>query len=492
MPNRDAPNLNTASSWTRDGINDAYNKGFIPTDIQNHYQNVITRQGFCRMAVRWLEYATGKTIDTVLSERNLSRHPNPFRDTNDPYILAAFALGITAGTSSNTFTPNGQFTREQAATMIMNTCRAIGVNVSNPPASGFADMNTVSSWAVNGVNFARANGIMQGTGNNNFSPKGTYTREQSIVTFSNIRHEALPGQSPTPTPTPTPTPSAPEYITIKGGQFSTALTSLILNDRGIRDEDIVQLRYMTNLTTLELNRNQISDLTPISGLSRLTWLKLEGNQISDLTPLTDLSRLRNLSLGNNLFNDITPLSNLTSLRDLSLTNNSIINLSPLSGLTSLTELYVSNTQVSNLSPLSGLTNLTRLWMWNNSISDISPLSDLTQLSWVYLNGNNISDIRPLSGLSNMRTLILSDNQISDLTPLSSLSNLDSLTMLNNRISNVSPLSSLTDLTELRLQNNQISDISPLSNLRNLRLAYLNGNPITDWSPVSHVSDVRGR
>jgi hypothetical protein len=76
--------------------------------------------------------------------------------------------------------------------MIMNTCRVIGVNVSNPPAS-FADMNTVSSWAMNGVTFVRANGIMHGTGNNNFTPKGMYTREQSIVTFSNIRLETLPG-----------------------------------------------------------------------------------------------------------------------------------------------------------------------------------------------------------------------------------------------------------------------------------------------------------
>jgi hypothetical protein len=59
-------------------------------------------------------------------------------------------------------------------------------------------MSTVSSWAVNGVNFVRANGIMQGTGNNSFTPKGTYTREQSIVTFSNIRHEALPRQAAAP------------------------------------------------------------------------------------------------------------------------------------------------------------------------------------------------------------------------------------------------------------------------------------------------------
>jgi hypothetical protein len=76
--------------------------------------------------------------------------------------------------------------------MIMNTCRAIGVNVTNPPNAGFADAGAISGWAVNGVNFVRANGIMQGTGNNNFSPQGMFTREQSIITFNNINHGALP------------------------------------------------------------------------------------------------------------------------------------------------------------------------------------------------------------------------------------------------------------------------------------------------------------
>jgi len=187
---RPAPNINTASSWAQDSITVAVANGYVPGDLQNNYKNVITRQEFCRMAVKWVEYATGKKIDTILTEQGKSR-TNPFTDTSDPDILAAYALGITNGTSATTFTPNGQFSREQAATMIMNTCRAIGVNVSNPPAFGFADIKTASSWAVDGINFVGANKIMQGTGNNNFSPKATYTREQSIITFSNINPDAF-------------------------------------------------------------------------------------------------------------------------------------------------------------------------------------------------------------------------------------------------------------------------------------------------------------
>jgi len=183
---RNAPNIGTASSWAQGPINSAFAKGFIPSDLQNNYTNVITRQEFCRMAVKWVEYATGKSIDTILGEKGLTRDTNAFNDTRDPYILAAFALGITSGTGGGRFTPDGEFNRQQAATMIMNTCRAIGANVSNPPSSGFADMGSAATWAVDGINFVRANGIMQGTGGNNFSPLSAYTREQSIITILRI------------------------------------------------------------------------------------------------------------------------------------------------------------------------------------------------------------------------------------------------------------------------------------------------------------------
>ena len=185
--------LDSADSWAREGIASALEKGFIPTELQGDYTNTITRQEFCRMSVKWVEFATGKDIDTVLSERSVNRDLNAFIDTNDPDILAAFALGITNGTGVNQFTPNGEFTREQAATMIMRTCEAIGADTSNQPVSDFIDLNTANSWALDGINFVGANGIMSGTSSTApiFSPKSTYTRQESIVTFNNINPDTL-------------------------------------------------------------------------------------------------------------------------------------------------------------------------------------------------------------------------------------------------------------------------------------------------------------
>ena len=57
-------------------------------------------------------------------------------------------------------------------------------------------------------------------------------------------------------------------ITIQGKQYSTGLTELSLYNMSLTDEDIVSLEYMTNLRSLSLRDNQISDLTPLSGLTK--------------------------------------------------------------------------------------------------------------------------------------------------------------------------------------------------------------------------------
>ncbi|HEY9609054.1 leucine-rich repeat domain-containing protein, partial [Allocoleopsis sp.] len=67
---------------------------------------------------------------------------------------------------------------------------------------------------------------------------------------------------------------------------------------------------LTNLTHLDLNSNQISDITPLSGLTNLTHLDLNSNQISDITPLFGLTELHYLYLDNN------PIPNLSLLQAL--------------------------------------------------------------------------------------------------------------------------------------------------------------------------------
>ncbi|MCL2083818.1 MAG: S-layer homology domain-containing protein [Oscillospiraceae bacterium] len=184
-------------SWAVEGVISAVDKGFVPDDIQSDFPKTITRAEFCRMAVKWLEYRLGKNIDAIVVENgDPAKIGHTFSDTTDLAILAAYRLGIIGGTVApadgkpGIFNPNGQFTREQAATMIRNVCRAAGMDISNTASAGFNDINTASDWARDAIHYVRNAGIMSGTGtadNPLFSPKGNYTREQSIVTFNNIK-----------------------------------------------------------------------------------------------------------------------------------------------------------------------------------------------------------------------------------------------------------------------------------------------------------------
>lgn len=70
----------------------------------------------------------------------------------------------------------------------------------------------------------------------------------------------------------------------------------------------------------------------------------------------------------NEITDISPISGLTNLTELHLNDNQIKDISSLSELTNLTELYLNNNQIKDISPFSGLTNLTGLFLRDNPIA----------------------------------------------------------------------------------------------------------------------------
>ncbi len=179
-------------------------------------------------------------------------------------------------------------------------------------------------------------------------------------------------------------------------------------------------RILSNLTQLDLDNNQIADISPLSALTNLTQLSFYQNQIADISPLNSLTNLTQLNLNYNQIADISPLNSLTNLTQLNLNYNQIADISPLNALTNLTQLNLNYNQIADISPLNALTNLTYLDLDNNQIADISPLSALTNLTYLDLDNNQIADISPLSALTNLTELNLDNNQIADLSPLQSL------------------------------------------------------------------------
>jgi hypothetical protein len=181
------PNIETASAWAHEGIEEAYTRGFIPPSLLDTYTANISREEFCVLAVHWVEHLLEKQIDDILKELGLERDPSAFTDTNNPYVLAAFALRIVNGIGNNLFNPDGDITRQEAAVMLTNVHTALGVTTTGFQHAGFADMDETAAWAVEALNFVRGMGIMGGVGNNRFNPLGHYTRQESIITFNRIQ-----------------------------------------------------------------------------------------------------------------------------------------------------------------------------------------------------------------------------------------------------------------------------------------------------------------
>ncbi|MXV85632.1 leucine-rich repeat domain-containing protein [Candidatus Poribacteria bacterium] len=83
------------------------------------------------------------------------------------------------------------------------------------------------------------------------------------------------------------------------------LYELIFDARGVKS--LKGLEHATNIKTLLVADEEISDLTPLSDLRNLRELKLFRNQIVDISPLSNLIQLEVLELQNNQIADFTPL-----------------------------------------------------------------------------------------------------------------------------------------------------------------------------------------
>ena len=161
----------TPSSWAVEDVGTAIAAGIVPPALQSSYTRATTRAEFCALATALYENVLG-----TISQRAT------FSDTTDVNVEKMAALGVVLGVGNNKFDPDAKLTREQAATMLARLANVMGKPIAKQPST-FRDNAEISSWASEAVGQMLVSGVMNGTGNNTFSPKAEYTREQSILTM---------------------------------------------------------------------------------------------------------------------------------------------------------------------------------------------------------------------------------------------------------------------------------------------------------------------
>jgi len=140
------------------------------------------------------------------------------------------------------------------------------------------------------------------------------------------------------------------------------------------------------------------------GVTRMDLTDSLQRQLSEFTPITNLdgleafTNLESLDLSQNAVSDISPLAGLTKLTALSLADNPVTDVAPLAKLTNLKLLILSKCQAQNYSALSNLINLQVLWLDNSTISDVSSLASLMNLQTLYLDKSSVEDYSSLENI----------------------------------------------------------------------------------------------
>lgn len=94
---------------------------------------------------------------------------NPFADVPDyewyvSQVIWAYQAGVVNGTGATTFSPMDTVTREQLAVLLYRYSAYRGLDVSAQAAvSGFKDAGSISDYAVDGMSWAVASGILVGS-----------------------------------------------------------------------------------------------------------------------------------------------------------------------------------------------------------------------------------------------------------------------------------------------------------------------------------------
>ena len=99
-----------------------------------------------------------------------------------PYVNWAAKTGIADGTTSTTFAPDSNITREQMAVIMKNYADKMGYSIPKTlKAVTFADNAQISSWAKDAVKAMQQAGVLSGKENNRFDPQGNATRAEAAT-----------------------------------------------------------------------------------------------------------------------------------------------------------------------------------------------------------------------------------------------------------------------------------------------------------------------
>ena len=171
------------------------------------------------------------------------------------------------------------------------------------------------------------------------------------------------------------------------------------------DNQLVSLPSMANLTqlvSLDLKRNQLTDLPELKANKQLEYLVAHTNQLISLPSLDSLHKLQLLNVAVNQLQSLPSLDSLNQLKEIVAWANQLEELPSLLFCDSLQELDVSKNKLTNLPELPENNNLKIIRVAENDVDTLPDFSAFTHLEKAILNGNRLSfqNLIPLASIDN--------------------------------------------------------------------------------------------
>ena len=178
----------------------------------------IQRGRACGIAVNAYKAVSGKAV--------FASGKHPFRDCDDPNVVAAFELGLVSGRGDGIFDPDASIQRQDLCVMLYNVLDAAGIEA--PAIAGdaciedYPDVPDIKDYAVDAmvtmVDYTVVNGISSANNATVLAPDGTATREQALImasrfctAFEGTVDPEGPQVTPDETPSEPDTPDIPSF-----------------------------------------------------------------------------------------------------------------------------------------------------------------------------------------------------------------------------------------------------------------------------------------
>jgi len=226
------------------------------------------------------------------------------------------------------------------------------------------------------------------------------------------------------------------WVNCDGNSISSSISSL----EGVQ--------YLSGISSLELNYNQIASLAGVTFPAGLTSLSLYGNRITSLTGMTFPAGLTSLSLGDNQITSLAGVTFPAGLTSLSLDGNRITSLTGVTFPANLTGLYLDDNQITNLAGVTFPANLTGLYLVGNQITSLAGVTFPTGLTSLDLGYNRIASLAGVTFPAGLTSLGLYNNRIASLAGVTFPTGLTTLYLYGNRITSLAGVTFPTGLTTL--------------------------------------------